>query len=235
MRFSVFYSLSQPKLPLEYRRGFLSLLKQTIELSTKPMLKHVFYSEHTLKPFTFSVYFPEIGKQEEKSEINVGKRAILNFSTFDLELAAHLYNGFLKTKTFKLFDNELTFEKIQMRQSNQIRSDKVVFKTLSPVLINNLGSSEWFLVPGEKGFSEGLEFSIHEMTREFLKTDNIAFHFKPLQFNRKPVWHYNMHRSSFTGVFEIQSTPELLQLIYDIGLGVRRGQGFGMLDVFSSR
>jgi CRISPR-associated endoribonuclease Cas6 len=37
--------------------------------------------------------------------------------------------------------------------------------------------------------------------------------------------------SAFVGTFKLKSEPEILQLIYDVGLGVRRSQGFGMLEV----
>jgi CRISPR-associated endoribonuclease Cas6 len=37
--------------------------------------------------------------------------------------------------------------------------------------------------------------------------------------------------SAFIGVFKLKSDPTILQLIYDVGLGVRRSQGFGMLEV----
>jgi CRISPR/Cas system endoribonuclease Cas6 (RAMP superfamily) len=33
------------------------------------------------------------------------------------------------------------------------------------------------------------------------------------------------------GIFELRGSPEVLDLIYRVGLGVRRSQGFGMLEV----
>ncbi len=231
MRFSIFYSLSDKFLPIDYRRGFLSLMKKAIEESTKPALKRVFYSEHKLKPFTFSVYFPRLGKENQNGTLPVGDKAVLNFSTSSKELAAHLYNGFLKVKEFPIFQNCLKFEKIQMRQNVIINSDTVIFKTISPILISNIGSSEWYILPGEEGFLEGLKFSVEEMAKEFLGITEFVFEFKPKFIKRKILRHYNMHMSSFTGVFEIKSDPIILQMIYDAGLGVRRGQGFGMLDV----
>lgn len=231
MRFSIFYSLSDKFLPIDYRRGFLSLMKKAIEESTKPTLKTIFYSEHKLKPFTFSVYFPSLGKEKHNGTLPVGDKAIVNFSTSSLELATHLYNGFLKVKEFPLFQNSLKFEKIQMRQNVNIHSNTVTFKTISPILINNIGSSEWYILPGEEGFLDGLNFSVSEMAKAFLDRTEFDLEFKPKFIKRKILRHYNMHMSSFTGVFEIKSDTEILQMIYDIGLGVRRGQGFGMLEV----
>ena len=235
MRFSVFYSFSDKFLPIDYRSGFLSLLKMAIEESTNPILKRIFYSEHKLKPFTFSVYFPQLDKEKRNGTICVGEKAIVNFSTSSIELATHLFNGFIKVKKFPVFQNCLLFEKIQMRQNIKIHSDTVAFKTISPVLINNIGSSEWYLLPGENGFLDGLNFSVSKMAKEFLDRTEVSLEFKPKYIKRKVVRHYNMHMSSFTGIFEIKSDPQILQMIYDIGLGVRRGQGFGMLELIKQK
>jgi CRISPR-associated endoribonuclease Cas6 len=35
----------------------------------------------------------------------------------------------------------------------------------------------------------------------------------------------------FKGKFYIVGKPEILQFLYDFGLGVRTGQGFGLIDV----
>ncbi len=122
-----------------------------------------------------------------------------------------------------------------MRQNIKIHSEIVTFKTISPILISNIGSSEWYILPGEEGFLEGLNFSIGEMAKKFLNRAEFNLEFKPKFIKRKILRHYNMHMSSFTGVFEIKSDPEILQIIYDAGLGVRRGQGFGMLELVAQK
>ncbi|MEN3046978.1 MAG: CRISPR-associated endoribonuclease Cas6 [Candidatus Hydrothermales bacterium] len=37
----------------------------------------------------------------------------------------------------------------------------------------------------------------------------------------------------FKGVFILESSSWMLQFIYDFGLGVRTGQGFGLLELIS--
>ncbi len=65
----------------------------------------------------------------------------------------------MKIPSFPFFENVLYFEKAMLRRQEKIRSEEVVFKTASPVLISNIGSSDWFLLPGEDGFLEGLKCS----------------------------------------------------------------------------
>lgn len=45
------------------------------------------------------------------------------------------------------------------------------------------------------------------------------------------VKHYNGFLKGFKGVFLLESHPEMLQFIYDYGLGVRTGQGFGLIEM----
>jgi len=44
------------------------------------------------------------------------------------------------------------------------------------------------------------------------------------------LYHYKKMPAT-KGIFKIKSKPEILQMIYDIGLGVHRSQGFGMMEV----
>lgn len=60
---------------------------------------------------------------------------------------------------------------------------------------------------------------------------NPSFGVKPI--NEVYVKHYNGFIKGFKGVFYLESHPEMLQFIYDYGLGVRTGQGFGLLEVIA--
>ncbi|MFQ5729761.1 MAG: CRISPR-associated endoribonuclease Cas6 [Waddliaceae bacterium] len=229
MRLSIEYKFKSPFIPKDYRSGFVSLIKEALDRA-RPDLKRSYYDTYTLKPFTFATYFP-LMKGNAGEHFHVGERVKINFSTAYIELATYLYNGFLKVRSFPFFDNVLYFERAMLRRQEVIRSEKVVFKTASPVLVSNIGSSDWFLLPGESGFVEGLNFAVSEISKKFLGKENATCSFEPIQIKRKVIWHYHQHRSSFTGVFQLNGQPEVLQLIYDVGLGVRRSQGFGMLEV----
>jgi CRISPR-associated endoribonuclease Cas6 len=242
MRLAVEYEMKSEYLPKDYRRGFLSLIKKSIESANQTLFDQ-YYSSRRLKPFTFSLYFPGL-EGNDGDKFKVGNSVRVNFSTSSLELATCLYNGFLKTKTFGLFqntpgfENMLSMKRILLIRSEQIRADEAIFKTESPVLVNNKGKSNWYLVPGEEGFMEGLRFAVTETAKEFLDwKGEVPLEFEVFQrdgevsVKRKIVSHYEQSMSAFVGAFKIRSEPKILQLIYDVGLGVRRSQGFGMLEV----
>ena len=46
-----------------------------------------------------------------------------------------------------------------------------------------------------------------------------------------PLSHYNQTMTSWMGEFVLEAPAKVLQMVYDMGIGVRRSQGFGMLDI----
>src|SRR5690606_33659573 len=229
--------MSEEKIPKDYRRGFASLIKNAIENCNPGLYKHYYSGEFKMKPFTFGIYFPE-GTKKNGDDFYVGKQFKLNFSTSSIELATHIYNGSLHLKKdgYKLFDNIVKPTRSFLHRNYEITKNEILFKTLSPILVITKGSNikEYpkYLLPGEEGFHEGLEFAIRECAKEFLRIEtDFEFKVEIKAYKKVPVWHYNQWMSSFNGIIEIKSIPEVLQMIYDIGLGVRRSQGFGMLEV----
>lgn len=234
MRFTVSYALADKYLPLDYRRGFAALLKESLKHTSSELFIRYYGRLHVLKPLTFSVYFPEL-VGEEGDRFNVGGRVTLNLSTSSCELGTYIYNGLLAHRTFPLFENTLQLVHVNLRQPITLREEIAVFKTMAPVLVNNKGNSDWYLLPGEEGFDEGLRFAVSEIARIFLGNEDVRVEFRPISIQRKVVRHYNMNMQGFSGVFELRGHSAILNLIYQIGLGVRRSQGFGMLDVVRMR
>lgn len=233
MRLTLNFEIMEEVIPRNYGIGFISLIKKLIEV-TDLLLFYDYYEKHKLKPFTFGVYFPNL-KGNDGDKINVGNKAVLNFSTSSFQLATNIYNGFLKVGKHFWQNNgsSVTFIPLKafLHQQKTITKNEHWFKTLSPFLINNLGDSNEFLLPGEDGFIEGIEFSLNECAKEFLgMNENVDFEFEPIAMKRKVIYHYQKMPTNI-GVFRLKAPPEILQMVYDIGIGVHRSQGFGMLEV----
>ncbi|GIX01855.1 MAG: CRISPR-associated endoribonuclease Cas6 [Thermogutta sp.] len=230
MRLRVVYSLHSDRLPVEYRRGFASLLKEAIKRSD-PLCFQRYYSRlHVLKPFTFSLFFPGLIPVGD-GDFRVGTKAILHISSNSRELISCLYNGLRSLPQFPLFHNTATLQSIFLTPFRAMTISHARFKTMAPVLVNTKGDPNHYLLPDDKGFEEGLRFSVREIARTFLNMPDAPIDFRPLDIHRKVIRHYNMHMQGFVGVFELQGQPEVLNLIYQVGLGVRRSQGFGMLEL----
>jgi CRISPR-associated endoribonuclease Cas6 len=230
LRLEISLKLTETRLALEYRRGFASLLKEAIHRASPACFARYYSRLHTLKPFTFSIFFPGLTGREG-NHFEVGSKAILNFSTSCPELCASVYNGLLQLRSFLIFENKVELERLFLKPKISITQDAAVFKTMAPVLVNTKGKPDWYLLPGDKGFEEGLAFSVREIGRAFLGMPEASVEFRQIAVRRKVVRHYNMDMQGFVGTFELRGSPTVLNLIYDIGLGVRRSQGFGMLEL----
>ncbi|MCS7274318.1 MAG: CRISPR-associated endoribonuclease Cas6 [Candidatus Bipolaricaulota bacterium] len=230
MRVTASYSLNDQYLPLDYRSGFAALLKESLKDVNEYLFMRYYAKPHVLKPFTFSVYFPELAGGEG-DRLNVGTKAVLHFSTSSHELGASIYNGLRQRDSFPLFENRLQLSHIHLQPLIAIRQESAIFKSMAPILVNNKGNADWYLLPGDDGFEEGLSFAVNEIIRSFLGGVDARVKFNPIRIHRKVVRHYNMNMQGFTGIFELRGRSDVLNLIYQVGLGVRRSQGFGMLEL----
>lgn len=231
MKLIVDYNLNKSKIPRDYRRGFISLVKSAFEISDNLIFKK-YYQVSRIKPFTFSVYYPEL-KGHENGSFKVGSKAKLFLSSNQPEVITYLYNGLRNKKLYPypLFDNSLTLERISAIFPRKVTRNSALFRTISPILINNKGKNHWYLMPGEQGFDEGLTFNIQELAKEFLGATDIDFEFEPIRYKEKKVFHYGQFMRGYHGVFRMEASAEVLDLLLNIGIGNRRSQGFGMVDL----
>jgi CRISPR-associated endoribonuclease Cas6 len=186
------------------------------------------------KPFTFSVHFPDY-KGINGNIISCGSQVNLFFSTNNEVLITSFYNGVKKKKEIVIGENSpITFKikNIHLLPLKKINSNKVVFKTLSPILVNQKEDNLMFIPPTHPDFDNTFRNIISNQANEFkvlCKPNDI--HIEICFMKKLPLTHYNQTMTSWLGEFIMEAPREVLQLVYDIGIGVRRSQGFGMLEI----
>jgi CRISPR-associated endoribonuclease Cas6 len=105
-----------------------------------------------------------------------------------------------------------------------------VFKTLSPFLVRDYEDKDKYLRPRDEGFAEQLGHIVSECAASFIGR-NATLEFTDVKTETFPVFHYGMSVDAIKGVFTLKGEPEVLTMVYQIGLGSRRSQGFGMLEM----
>ena len=219
------------KVSIDYRRRFISLLKA--------ILGEEEFADGKARPYTFAVYFGKEAKVKEDVFENV-KLINFRFSTGDSLLAVKFYNGVLKLKkkgySHKVGNGRFLIERISAEEEKRVKD---TFKTLSPVVVERIGFSsknpeERYITPNEDGFTESLlENTVRRYSEIKGKEPKVgSFTFKPVQVREEFIKHYGGYLRGFIGKFRIESdSEELLRFIYQYGLGLRTGQGFGYLEV----
>jgi len=257
MRIKIFIKLysEEINIPPNSRQSICHLIKCALEKSNL-LLKDKLYKENinAVKPFTFSTYFPfEVN--------NILKKPFsIIFSSNDYEFLISIYNGLLelnKSKNkIKLFGSDWSVERFLLLPEKNISSNKVTFKTLSPFLVRDPDNGDLYLYPegiqiqtkdeGKNGdhwpywkkvqladYIDALKKSLESLTNSQISSISLS------KNSIVPILHGSGnqdHRFSMTfpgmkGMLEIEASPEVLKLIYDLGIGARRSEGFGMLEV----
>jgi len=107
-----------------------------------------------------------------------------------------------------------------------------LFRTISPILVNDKGSNLDYLSPMKPEFNKAFKEIIAIQAYNFqirCSEDMITFEINTMK--KLPLSHYNQTMTSWLGEFVLEAPTNVLQLVYDTGIGVRRSQGFGMLEI----
>lgn len=172
----------------------------------------------------------------------------LYVSSSESQFIMRLYNGLLKLKQFD-FSGDISLKLIKVYLLNEkiIHSDEVTFRTNSPILIEDSDKKPIFpdvnnpssLISINKNFN-----NIHNGILKDLRGYGLyrEIVFEPLLIKKQVIKHTlkgfrektgnpYMTLTCFEGRFRLKGDRRDLQMLYQIGVGMRRGQGFGMVEV----
>ena len=243
MRIKVY--LDVPKeLSIFYRRSFLSFIKKVLEKEDTDYCSKVFMKDR-FKPFTFCVFFGDIKVDGEKI-FNNG-RAILTVSSGSPDFFVRFYNGLKGFKEYKgrYINGSMKILKSEMVEEEVISSNRQKFRTLSPIVVVN---KDKYPVLPEKLKANNDAFIIYDdgvFTNELRFSLRCIFNGLPdLKFShhngkKAVVKHLIGHNGSekvikivaYQGTFILEGEPYVLNEIYKYGIGFRRYQGFGCLEL----
>lgn len=229
--------------PLNYRVMIISMIKRSIEISDKEYFKELYFYEgkknKKIKPFSFGVYFRDYIIKGDIVQVN-GDISII-ISTPDYNFGIALYNGLLRMEEY-IF-NKYTFikKKVSLEKESVVNSNKIILKTLSPIHIkdkNNkpidIKSEEYskelnyisnIILKTYRGYGlkEELEFTSIAMKKMVIKEKIKGF----IENNNKEYIYIN----GYSGIFTLKGDVEDLQLLMQLGIGFRRSEGFGLIDL----
>ncbi len=241
MRLSIkLITLERNKLPVDYRSMLLSLFKSSF--AANDFERKIYFDDnkqenHDLRPFTFAVYLTN--PKFEKEEILLESESFtVNFSTPDFETGIMLYNGLLggKNKPFEYKDScKIKIETIHLnKQEKTIFKNEAVFKMLSPIVVKESDletNHDKFYSPAEPEFFTLLNKNCAMKAERFLNKSINLTGFEAVSYKKIPVRLKGHFVEAYQGIFKLKGEPELLNLLYQVGLGAKNGYGFGMMEV----
>lgn len=242
MRFKVEFETSKEFLLLDYRRKFVSFLKNALEDYSQDIYKEMYEKGNEPKGFCSSIYFlPEVDIAKEGITLH-SKRLVASFSTYDLLIGVHLINAFLlkRNKWSSLADtgNELKVLSVVKLPERPITSNKLSFKTLSPIVIRDHDKNtcqDWYLTfeddNFEKVWKRNLKTELQASLGRDVSADVDALKFEPIKLKKTVVLNYDIYIPCTIGSFFVKGEKYLLEYLYKAGLGSRRSLSFGCLEI----
>jgi len=228
----------------------MSFIKNAFQKGDEEIYNKLYTNEeenNTVKPFTFSVYLPNADFTSEKGKVILDNNSIyLNFSTYFYNLGVPFYNGALNHlhKAYDISNNlNMTLEKINLQRSDKFDTNTVNFTTHSPIVVrehNETANKEKYYTAQEDKFIPQLKHNLTESCEHFLfngqekeriynMIDNMKI--EGLDMETITIMHYNHPVKGNSGRIKIKAHPKLLEYLYKSGIGSRRSQGFGKLEV----
>lgn len=251
MRLKLVFEVSQKEFPKDYRRFFMSFIKQSLnEVDPEFFEKNYGVGKKVSKPFTFAIYFvrPKFEKDTIQLEEN---RVTMNISFGSYEYGIRFYNGFVQQlqNKFSLNDHSyMSLKSITLSQEKKISEKIVRIKTLSPIIVRHHEQSDnkkdRYIKYSDEEFVEQLKITILSNVQKCgyleayegeIKEKVNELEIKPLRMKSVPVYHFadrlGIYLEGNIGELLLEGDSNLIEQIYKIGIGSRRSQGFGMIEV----
>lgn len=222
--------LSSPKLPKDYRPVFVSFIKSALESNYRDMYSKLYTQGPYRKSFTFSVSLP---KPQFKNDciILAGNEVKCSFSSCDELDTLTLYNAFQKSKerVYPLCDgNSMELSSVCLKPVPAIRESYTTVKFLSPLVVRRhmKGQADKYFVYDDEDF---LKCLAEIVSRQLSAKTFISI--EPISPRKTVVRSFGTNVRASLGTYRLCSTPDVLNLLLNGGIGSRRSEGFGHFTV----
>ncbi len=245
-----------PRLPILYRHRFMSFIKRLVEEADEEYFRKYFSSPRRPAPYSFAVILPP-GRASRKETFQISPRSRLFVrdtifypkgplrwvitSPF-ADFMGLLVKGFLRYSEHP-FNDEIRMKVlgVDIAEGPRVESHEVILRSLSPVIVESRNHVP--LLPGQEGFDGELN-AIMDRVLQGLRGRGLKMPISliPVEVRKSVVKHklegfYRgsgkpyMYLTGFSGTFYLRGFPEDLKFMVEAGLGLRRGQGFGTLEL----
>lgn len=145
----------------------------------------------------------------------------------------------LKNHLLKIFHND--YEVLDIAQVNSSlfqnqTSSARKFQTISPIAVSlhdrSISKHAIYLSPDDARFTEFLKKNLMTKWEAFNQKpcSDDTLDFEILQVKKKLVPVFNVNVRAWHLKFRMSGSEELIRFAYDVGLGIRNSQGFGMIE-----
>ncbi|MCC0781568.1 CRISPR-associated endoribonuclease Cas6 [Clostridioides sp. ES-S-0108-01] len=241
-RISIFMESCNGKFPNENSMLSVSFIKNILNAENKDFAKSIFnYGEEgknnkQIKDINTAIYIPNLIRS--KNELLVDGDIIFNISFYNYSMFSKLYNGILKVKELEYKGYRFKIKNIKIHKEHEIKENGVIFKTMSPIIVKNKEGK--YLDVEDSNYIECLNY-IANLTLESIRGRGLIkpLEFIPLNFKKRVLkekirgfkereYYYI---NAYAGTFFLKGDVKDLNALYKMGIGYRRTENAGMVDI----
>src|SRR5690625_402866 len=229
------FTFKMTSIPLLYRMGMLSVIKEMIKTGSPTYYEQLFIqNKSNMTNFSYVTY---ISKLKIEGEYIYGEELHLTITSPSYEFIMHLLNGSQRETVYDIKGSELILKRKRLLPKTVIEDDLITFKTLSPILLESKEGEP--VLATDENFQTEFQYLADLILKEVIMR-------KPIQPIRvlqtmmeKQVLKENLHQIQANplyltvnkGYIQLQGEPDDLQALYDAGISMRRSLGLGLLEM----
>ncbi|MGN0476363.1 MAG: CRISPR-associated endoribonuclease Cas6 [Ruminococcus sp.] len=234
MKILLQFILKNNKLPVDYRRVFLSFFKRVLSEIAQGKYYEKYYFTPQRRNFTFAVNLPH--PKFTKSEITLEKNELrLIFSTPDKNTGFVFMSAFIKYKGRSFpapLGNTFTLTNVTQQVEKQTNSKEVLVKMLSPLCVrehNEEENTDKYFSVESNDFQEKANKILQSQLLDAGFDENMVLEFsiKPVDGKKTVVFHYGSYVECSLGDFLLSGDKAIINYLLQSGIGSRKSAGFG--------
>lgn len=231
------FNLENQVLPRELDSLLVSFLKSSVQQYSMSMFEELYNkSKSIMKTYTFSYYLP--GAKFTKNNIQLNQNGfVLFFSDSNLANLIHFLNAFklMQFKQYPMNGNSMTLKNISTQRLQEINDSEIVVKMQSTLIVRKHDSAtnhDIYYTYEQDGFEDALKSNISLfLQRMEIPISADDFSITTVKGKKVIASVFGRNVDTSLGIFKLAGNPELLNLLYLSGLGVRRSEGHGKFEL----
>ncbi len=240
MRFSLVFSLKHEVLPLNINRVVVSFIKSALSEVNDGKLFAEYFENNKKKPYTFAVSLCKPVFQ--KDCITVGRLVCkVSFSFYDGEQNGYSFINALLAKRYKAYplanQNEMMLKTVELEQEQIVKGEQMLVRTAvgGGICVRDHydGNKDYYYSIADEDYEEQLQRCLRdELSSWGVEDSQVARVFiKCTEGKTVVAKHFGLTVPLTVGLFSLEGPNYLLQKIVDLGIGSRRSQGFGLINL----
>lgn len=222
--------------PLDFRNHFISLLKRLLQNSETAWRFNV--DKPGYSPLVFSVEFKKIINIDKAGKkILVSPPVTMKISTGIPTIMTSIVNEAMRVQGSKSVLG-LKIDRILLPRPIKIRKDRALFKIRGHAVLRKKDEYINPDIHSPEEIKEAINSTLFKRSEFLAATYNFPNKIaKGIEFipafskcKKGVCAHYGGMLTTIQGEIALTGPPNTLQFLYDFGLGVRTGQGFGLLE-----